>query len=110
EARKEAEEVQKDFDGLKVTVALPVGSPDIPESVENQPKWVAQIQRPGVKIVSTVEELLAECDCVMIFSLDGRQHLEQARKVLQAKKPLFIGRPMAASLADVKEIFRLAEE
>jgi len=110
EARQDAEQSMKDFAGLRVTVALPIGSPDIPESVENQPKWIAQIQRPGVKIVSTVEELLAECDCVMIFSLDGRQHLEQAKKVLAAKKRLFIGRPLAASLADVREIFRIAEE
>jgi predicted dehydrogenase len=109
-ARQDAEQAMQDFAGLKVTAALPIGSPDIPESVENQPKWIEQIQRPGVKIVSTVDELLAESDCVMIFSLDGRQHLEQARKVLTAKKPLFIGRPMAASLADVKEIFRLAQE
>jgi hypothetical protein len=110
EARHEAEISMKEFAGLKVTAALPIGSPDIPESVTNQPKWIDQIQRPGVKIVSTVEELLAESDCVMIFSLDGRQHLEQARKVLTAKKPLFIGRPMASSLVDVREIFRLAEE
>jgi predicted dehydrogenase len=44
----------------------------------------------------------------MILSLDGRAHLEQARAVFAAGKPVFIDKPLAASLRDVREIFRLA--
>ena len=40
----------------------------------------------------------------------GRPHLAQARPVIAAGKPLFIDKPMAASLADAMEIFRLAKE
>jgi len=47
-------------------------------------------------------------DAVMLESVDGRPHLDQARPVIQARKPLFIDKPMAGSLADVVEIFRLA--
>ena len=43
------------------------------------------------------------------MSVDGRPHLAQARPVIAAGKPLFIDKPMAASLADAMEIFRLAE-
>jgi predicted dehydrogenase len=74
------------------------------------PKWIAQIPKFGVELVDSVDDLLSRVDVVMIMSLDGRTHLEQAKPVLKAKKRLYIGRPMAASLADVVEIFRLAEE
>ena len=40
----------------------------------------------------------------------GRVHLEQARTVIAAGKRLFVDKPMAASLRDVVEIFRLARE
>jgi hypothetical protein len=42
--------------------------------------------------------------------VDGRPHLEWARPVIAAGKPLFIDKPLAGSLADCIEIFRLAKE
>ncbi len=45
----------------------------------------------------------------MLTSVDGRVHLEQARPVIAAKKPLFIDKPMAASTKDGAEIVRLAQ-
>lgn len=99
-----------DLAGLRVVAAVPLGSPEIPESVEGLPKWKEQIKKFDVELVESVEEMLRRCDAVMIMSLDGRQHLEQARPVLKAGKRLYIGRPLAASLADAVEIFRLAKE
>lgn len=99
-----------DLAGVKVVSAVPLGSADIQESVESLPKWKEQIQTFGVKLVDSVEQMLAESDGVMIMSLDGRQHLEQARPVLKAKKPLYIGRPLCAKLADAVAIFALAKE
>src|SRR5207237_818609 len=43
-------------------------------------------------------------------SVDGRPHLEQVRPVLAARKPVFIDKPVAGSLADAVAIFRLARE
>jgi predicted dehydrogenase len=99
-----------DLAGLKVVAAVAIGSPEIPDSVENLPKWTERFQKMGIAIVPTVEELLRQCDCVMIMTLDGRKHLELARQSLAAKKPTFIARPMAASLLDVRAIFRIAAE
>jgi hypothetical protein len=110
QARQVAEQAIQDLAGLKVTAAVAIGSTDIAESVENLPKWTERFQKMGIAIVPTVEELLPRCDCVMIMTLDGRKHLELARASLSAKKPTFIARPMAASLDDVRQIFRLAEE
>src|ERR1043166_925792 len=99
-----------DLAGLKVVAGYAApASADIPESVESLPKWKAEIGKMGVKLVGSIDELLASCDAVMIMSLDGRTHLEQARAVLKAKKRLYIGRPLAASLEDAAAILKLAE-
>lgn len=95
---------------IRIVAAFPAGSPDIAESAENLPKWREQIQPYGVEVVDSVEALLGKVDGVLITSLDGRAHLEQARAVIKAGKPFFIDRPMTASLADAVEIFRLAAE
>lgn len=96
--------------GLKVVAAFPAGSPDIEESVRELPKWVKDIKTYGVEVVASPEEVLKRADVVMVMSVDGRAHLEQLKMVFKAGKPVFVGRPLAASLADTVEIFRLAKE
>jgi predicted dehydrogenase len=63
-----------------------------------------------VEIVESIEELCGKVDGVLLESVDGRPHLEQVRPVIAAGKPVFVDKPMAGSLADVMEMFRLAEE
>jgi len=99
-----------DLAGIRVVAAFPAGSADIEESVRELPKWTKDIQRYGVEIVDSVDALLRRVDAVMVMSLDGRAHLEQVKPVLKAGKPVYIGRPLAASLADAVEIFWLARE
>jgi predicted dehydrogenase len=99
-----------DLAGLKVVAAVAAGSPDIEESVRELPKWSKDIQKYGVEIVPTTDELLKRVDAVLVMSVDGRAHLEQLKPVFKAGKPVYIGRPLAASLADTVEIFRLAKE
>ena len=62
----------------------------------------------GVAIVGSIDELLSRVDVVLLESVDGRPHLEQARPVFQAHKPVFIDKPVAGSLADAIAIFELA--
>jgi predicted dehydrogenase len=99
-----------DLAGIRVVAAFPAGSPDIEESVRELPKWTKDIQKYGVSIVDSPEAVLKQVDAVMVMSLDGRAHLEQLKPVFRAGKPVYIGRPLAASLADAVEIFRLAKE
>jgi len=96
--------------GLKVVAAFPAGSPDIDESVRELPKWTEGIKKLGVEVVKSPEEVLKQVDAVLVMSLDGRAHLEQLKAVLKAGKPVYVGRPLTASLADAVEIFRLAQE
>src|SRR4051794_5306439 len=96
--------------GFRAVAAYPGGSPDLTESREGLPKWIEQIQAFGVKIVDTIPAVLKQVDAVLVMSLDGRAHRALAEPVIQARKPLYIGRPLAASLEDAVRIYRLAEE
>ncbi|UCE46263.1 MAG: Gfo/Idh/MocA family oxidoreductase [Phycisphaerales bacterium] len=97
--------------GCKVVVGYPGGSPDIPSSANRVAEYTEQLRdKYGVEIVDSIEELCRKVDGVLLESVDGRPHHKQAIPVIKARKPLFIDKPMAGSLADVIEIFRLAKE
>jgi predicted dehydrogenase len=95
--------------GVRVVAAYPGGSPDIPASRDRVAGFTAELREKfGVKIVDTIDALLASVDVVLLESVDGRPHLEQARPVFRAHKPMFIDKPVAGSLADAIAIFELA--
>lgn len=97
--------------GGKVVAAFKGGSPDIESSHSRVDGFTKTLQEKyGVTIVPTIEELCRAVDAVMLTSVDGRPHLEQARPVIAAGKPMFIDKPMAGSLKDVITIFDLAEK
>lgn len=96
--------------GGKVVAAYRGGSKDIDSSWSRVEGYVKELrEKYGVTIYDTVEELAKNVDVVLLESVDGRPHLEQAKPVIKAGKPMFIDKPMAGSLRDVREIFRLAK-
>lgn len=99
-----------DLKGIRVVAAFPGGSPDIDESVQSLPKWVPAMKEFGVEIVDSPQKVIEKSDAILIMSLDGRAHLKQFTAVADSGKPVYVGRPMAASLADVIEMFDLAKE
>jgi predicted dehydrogenase len=102
---------QTENHGCKVVAGYPGGSPDVEASASRVDKFTQTLRdQYGVQIVDSIEELCQKVDGVMLESVDGRPHLKQARPVIAAKKPLFIDKPMAGNLADVIEIFQLANE
>ncbi len=95
--------------GGRVVAAVKGGSMDIPSSRDRVEEYTKELrEKYGVKLVDSIEALCREVDAVLLESVDGRPHLEQARPVIKAGKPLYIDKPMAASLRDGLEIFRLA--
>jgi hypothetical protein len=97
--------------GGKVVAAFKGGSPDVESSRTRVDGYTKQLSEGfGVKIVESIEELCRQVDAVLLESVDGRPHLEQARPVIKAGKPLFIDKPLAGSLRDAIEIYRLARE
>jgi hypothetical protein len=96
-------------EGAKVVAAFKGGSPDIETSASRVEGYATTLtEKYGVKLYDSIEEMCKHVDAVLLESVDGRPHLAQARPVIAAKKPLFIDKPMAASLKDALEIFRLA--
>jgi hypothetical protein len=97
--------------GAKVVAAFKGGSPDIESSWSRVEGYTKQLQTEfGVAILPSIDELCRQVDAVMLESVDGRPHLEQARPVIKAGKRLFIDKPVAGSLHDAIEIYRLAKE
>jgi len=97
--------------GARVVAAFKGGSPDVEASRSRVEGYTATLRdKWGVEIVEDIPTLCSKVDAVMIESVDGRPHLEQVRPVFAAKKRVFLDKPMAGSLADVKEIFRLSRE
>ncbi|MAE75257.1 MAG: hypothetical protein CMJ85_00065 [Planctomycetes bacterium] len=96
--------------GVRVVAAFPGGSPDIPASRDRIARFTKQVRGLGAEIVNDIPALLDRVDAVMLESVDGRPHWRQAEPVLRARKPIFIDKPLAGSLADAGRIFALAEE
>jgi hypothetical protein len=97
--------------GGKVVAAYKGGSADIPSSIDRVEEYSKTLrEKYGMKFYDSIEEMCKEVDAVLLESVDGRPHLEQVKPVLQARKPVFIDKPMAASLSEVIEIFQLAKE
>jgi len=94
---------------LRIVAAVPAGSEDIPEKKPRLAAGIEHYRSAGIRLCEKIDELLPLVDAVMILSADGRAHLDQARPVIANGKPLFIDKPMAASVEDAREIFRLAE-
>ncbi len=95
--------------GARVVAGFPSFSPDLPASSSRVEGFKKQLsEEMGIKLVSSVDELLKEVDAVLLESVDGRRHLKEATPVIKAKKPLFIDKPLAASYSEAKKIIDLA--
>ncbi len=97
--------------GGRVVAAFKGGSRDLESSWSRVEGYTKELQdKWGVKIFDTIEEVCRESDAVLIESVDGRPHLAQVRPVIAAGKRVYLDKPMAGTLKDVVEIFRLAKE
>jgi hypothetical protein len=97
--------------GARIVAAFRGGSPDLPQSRDRIEGFTRQLrEKYGIEIVDTIDELCRRVDGVLLTSVDGRVHLAQARDIIRARKPMFIDKPLAATLEDAREIARLAKE
>ncbi len=96
---------------VRVVAGVPQSSPDIESSVSRIDGYVETLSKEyGLKMYETIEAMLPEVDVVMVESVDGRPHLAQARAAIEAGKPTFIDKPVAATLEDAVAIFDLAKK
>ncbi len=100
-----------DLAGIRVVAAYPGGSPDVASSRDRVEGFTLRLREEfKVEIVDSIDALIGKVDVVLLESVDGRPHLEQVEPVLKARKPVFIDKPVAGSLADAVRIYRLAEQ
>jgi predicted dehydrogenase len=96
--------------GARVVVAFKGGS-DVEASATRIERFTKEVtQKWGVRLVDSIEALCRDVDAVILTSVDGRQHLAQARPVFAARKRVFIDKPLAGSFKDAQEIARLSRE
>ena len=97
--------------GARIVCAFKAGSPDVEMSRTRIEGFATELRdKYGVALVDSIAEVVARSDAIMIMSVDGRIHLRQAREVFPSGKPVFMDKPLAASLDEAVAIVRLAHE
>jgi hypothetical protein len=97
--------------GAKVVAAVRAPSPDVQSSISRVDNYVAELKKfPEITFYDSISEMVKHVDAVMIEAVDGRPHLAQAKEVFGSKKPLWVDKPAAGTLADAIELYRLAQE
>lgn len=85
----------------------------LPSAVTDQEKVNGYVrtfrEELGLPLVARPEDMIGRIDGVLIESVDGSVHLERAKPFLEAGIPTYIDKPFTCSVADAKEIIRLAE-
>lgn len=94
---------------FEVVAAYPQGSSVIESAYSRIPKYTEEMRALGVKITSSIGELLDMVDCVLLETNDGNLHLEQAAQVFKKGKKIYIDKPVGATLAQAIAIYELAE-
>lgn len=98
------------YNGYYVSIAYPYGSQKIESSYSRIGQYTKEAKENGVAIAGSIDELLKNCDVVLLETNDGALHLEQATKVFKSGKKVFIDKPAAAQLNDVISIYKLARQ
>jgi hypothetical protein len=97
--------------GARIIAAFKGGSSDIEESASRVDKYATELHdKWNVKFVDTIAALCPLVDGLLLESVDGRPHLPQFREAVQCGKPVFIDKPLAATLEDARAIASLAAQ
>jgi Oxidoreductase family, NAD-binding Rossmann fold len=96
--------------GARIVAAYKGGSKDIEQSSSRVDKFADELRTQWkIDFYSDINTLCKKVDAVLLLSVDGRVHLEQVKPILAARKPVFIDKPLASTLADAREIASLAK-
>jgi hypothetical protein len=97
--------------GARVVVAYKGGSPDVESSRTRVDKFAEELKTKwNIEFVPEISGMCGKVDAILLESVDGRAHLEQARAAVKCGKPIFIDKPLASTLKDAREIAKLARD
>ncbi|QGH33467.1 gfo/Idh/MocA family oxidoreductase [Gracilibacillus salitolerans] len=95
--------------GGKVVIAFPGGSPDFDLSISRVEGFTNELRSIfNVKITESIEQVAEKSDAILLESVDGRVHLEQLRRVISYRKPIFIDKPFSLKTETAAEMVKLA--
>ncbi|MFN0105008.1 MAG: Gfo/Idh/MocA family protein [Bryobacteraceae bacterium] len=96
--------------GAKIVAAFKGGSPDIESSAKRVEGFAKELaEKYKVEIVPAIADLCGKVDAILLESVDGRKHLEQAKEAFKCGKPVFIDKPLAATYPDAVAIAKAAK-
>jgi predicted dehydrogenase len=98
---------EQKIEGMRIVHAMRFPSPFQDEKGQNERQ--AQMEALGVVMKPTVAELAKGMDAVFLEINDPAQHLQFFRQVAGLGLPVFIDKPLAADLADGRQIVELAK-
>lgn len=104
------ENKKEQYKDYKIVAAYPYGSRTIESSYKRIPGYIEQVEKLGVEIVKSIDELIKKVDYILLETNDGNEHLQQVYQVFKSGKPVFIDKPLAASLSQAIAIDMLAKE
>jgi hypothetical protein len=97
--------------GGKVVACVPTQSLDWDKSFSRVEGFKKELQeKHNVQLLESIPEMLKQVDAVLLESVDGRRHLAELKPVVQAKLPVYIDKPFAASLKDAKTMVKLLQK
>lgn len=64
----------------------------------------------GVKLYSSIAEVMKNSDAVFLEQVDARRRLEQFQEMVCFGKPIYVDKPFALNTVDCREMFKLAEQ
>ncbi len=100
-----------EFSGCRVVAIFhPKGNPDVEFSEKQLQNFTDTIKGQGVEFVCSIKKLVKMVDAVMLLTNDGRPHLKEILPVLKAGKPVYVDKPLAATLTDVLAIFKVSRK
>ncbi len=97
--------------GAKVVAAVSAPALDIDSARTVYEGFVTKLKSDfGVTFYDSIAQMAEHVDGIMIESVDGRPHLAQAKAAILAGKPVYVEKPIAASLKEAVELFAFAKE
>ena len=82
----------------------------MPASKNRVENFTKGVRAAGIEIVDSIPKLLEKVDVILLESVDGRIHLQEAIPVIRAGKPLWIDKPAAGTLADAVALYDFAKK
>ncbi len=96
--------------GARIVAVYASSSADIASSHDRAPGFEATLRTKWqLRFVPSILQMCPMVDGLLIETNDGRVHLKQFRQAAACGKPVFIDKPLAATLADVRKIAQLAK-